>query len=258
MLDLDQIRASYPEELRPFGTNLLREYLQHKILESTYRSRHGARLSFMGGTCIHLVHGCPRFSEDLDFDTGSVTAEEFRELAVSVRKDLEQEGYTVELTVTATRAYRAFLRFPSILHRSGLTGHREKRLLIQMDAEPQHVDYPRQSVILNKLDVFCRIHTVPADVLLAQKCLCILARPRPMGRDFFDAAYLIGRNRPSLAYLQAKLGVADLREVKERLLARCHELDLAKLAADVEPFTPRARDTERVAFFPEVLAAAPW
>ena len=49
MLELSQIESFYPEEIRPFRTNILREYLQHKILESLFRSRHGAKLSFMGG-----------------------------------------------------------------------------------------------------------------------------------------------------------------------------------------------------------------
>ena len=115
MLDLDQIQSFYPEEIRPFRTNILREYLQHKILESLFRSRHGAGLSFMGGTCIHLIHGSPRFSEDLDFDNGGISPDEFGELAEAVTRDLQLEGYTVELSTSFKGAFRAFFRFPAIL-----------------------------------------------------------------------------------------------------------------------------------------------
>lgn len=68
MLELSQIESFYPESLRPFKKNLLREYLQYKILEIIFLSEFAQGLSFMGGSAIHIVHGLPRFSEDLDFD----------------------------------------------------------------------------------------------------------------------------------------------------------------------------------------------
>ena len=34
MLDIKQIEPFYPENLRPFKRNLLREYVQYKILET--------------------------------------------------------------------------------------------------------------------------------------------------------------------------------------------------------------------------------
>ena len=254
MLDLTQIQSFYPEEIRPFRTNILREYLQHKILESLFRSRHGAKLSFMGGTCIHLIHGSPRFSEDLDFDNADITPDEFGELAESVRKDLELEGYTVELRSSFKGAFRAFFRFPAILLESGLTGDRKQKLLIQVDSEPQRFDYEPDDIIINKFDVFCRIHAVPADVLLAQKFCCILSRPRPMGRDFYDAVFLMGKAHANMAYLRAKLGIEGTDDLKDRLLARGAELDLRQLATDIEPFVIRAQDADRVLLFPEYIA----
>jgi hypothetical protein len=62
MLDLAQIESYYPEPLRTFKRNLLREYLQYKVLEIIYDSKAGSRLAFIGGTAIHIIHGAPRFS----------------------------------------------------------------------------------------------------------------------------------------------------------------------------------------------------
>lgn len=47
----------------------LREALQVAVLDALVRSRRWepGDLAFQGGTCLHLVHGSPRFSEDLDF-----------------------------------------------------------------------------------------------------------------------------------------------------------------------------------------------
>jgi predicted nucleotidyltransferase component of viral defense system len=253
MLELSQILAFYPEHLRPFRTSLLREYLQYKILEALFESPLGARLAFMGGTCIHIVHGNPRFSEDLDFDNLGLSREEFENLSKSVHKALEREGYTVEMKTTFKTAYRARFRFNRILFESGLTGHQEEKLLIQVDAEPQHFDHEPEPFILNKFDVFLRINAVPADILLAQKLSCIFTRKRAMGRDFFDAVYLLGKTGPNLEYLQQKLKIATLQDLKERLRSRCEELDLDFLARDVGPFIFDKKDVKKVRMFKEYI-----
>ena len=254
MLDLQYILSFYPEELQPFKMNILREYLQYKILESVFRSKYGFRLSFMGGTCIHIIHGSPRFSEDLDFDNMGLTSEDFGDLAIRVKRDLQLEGYSVELTTQFNHAYHAYFRFPSILYESGLSGHKQQKMLIQVDTEPQEFEYNRHSVLLNRFDVFCRIHTIPDDILLAQKFFCIMNRPRPMGRDFYDAVYLMGKTRTNLAYMQSKSGISNFKELQERLLDRCAELDLEGLAADVRPFLIKPGDIESVRLFPQALS----
>jgi predicted nucleotidyltransferase component of viral defense system len=137
MLSIEQILSFYPEGMRKFRGNILREYLQYKILEAVFGTPYAPRLSLMGGTCIHLVHGSPRFSGDLDFDNDALTALEFRKLASLVEKELRLEGYTVELETTERGAFHGYYRFPSLLHESGLTGHRTQKLLIQLDTEPQ-------------------------------------------------------------------------------------------------------------------------
>jgi predicted nucleotidyltransferase component of viral defense system len=77
MLSIEQIESFYPENLRIYKRNLLREYLQYVILEIIYRSDYGRYLIFMGGTAIHIIHGSQRFSEDLDFDNKGLKKEDF-------------------------------------------------------------------------------------------------------------------------------------------------------------------------------------
>jgi len=68
MLEYDLIASSFPLELRSHKRNILREYLQYKALEIIFRSKYGNKFVFIGGTCLHIVYGNNRFSEDLDFD----------------------------------------------------------------------------------------------------------------------------------------------------------------------------------------------
>jgi predicted nucleotidyltransferase component of viral defense system len=67
MLELGQIESFYPESYRAFKKNILREYLQYKILEILFDSKYANNLVFMGGTSIRIICGSNRFSEYLDF-----------------------------------------------------------------------------------------------------------------------------------------------------------------------------------------------
>ena len=253
MLDIRQIESFYPEHLRPFKKNLLREYLQYKILEAIFESPLADKLIFMGGTCIHMVHGSPRFSEDLDFDNPGIGRHDFKTLSQNVKRALELQGYTVELKNTYQDAFRAYLRFPGLLHDSGISGHRDEKLLIQIDTEPQKVQYNPNKFILNKFDVFSRINIVPADILLAQKIYCIFNRSRPMGRDFFDVVFLLGKSNVNFDYLSQKLSIRNNTELRDKLILRCAELDFRRLAKDMEPFVYSKKEVNRVLMFPDVV-----
>ena len=81
MLTLTEIEKNYPENLRGFKRFLLREYLQHKILQIIYDSKYANSLTFLGGTCLRIVHGNTRFSEDLDFDNFRLKEDVFESIA---------------------------------------------------------------------------------------------------------------------------------------------------------------------------------
>jgi len=249
MLDIKQIESFYPEYLRSFKRNLLQEYLQYKILEIVFDSKFGERLSFMGGTATHIIHGNTRFSEDLGFDNLGLTKEEFEHLANSVQKRLQLEGYNAQIKNVFKGAYRCYIRIPDILFENGLSTHKEEKLLIEIDTEPQGYAYTPEKVIVNKFDVFLRINVVPMDVLLAQKIYAIFKRRRAMGRDFYDAVFLLGKTKPNLGYLEAKLKIRNMVDLKSRLLAKCSKVNLKDLAKDVEQFLFNPSDSKKVLYF---------
>jgi predicted nucleotidyltransferase component of viral defense system len=255
MLSLDQIVSYYPQPLRSFRRSIVREYLQCKILEAIFSSEQRRGLVFLGGTAIHLVHGNPRFSEDLDFDNRGLSNKEFGLIAQTVLRALILEGFGVELSTNTKGNFRANLRFVDILQKFGITGHREEKLLIHLDAEPQNFDYEPQQTLLRAFDVFCRINVVPVDILLSQKIGCILQRPRPIGRDFYDAIFLWGKTRPNAEYLSRKIGINNEEEIWEALERRCSSIDFKKLSADLEPFVADSTESAKVAYFRDFIAA---
>ena len=249
MLDIIQIESFYPEYLRSFKKNLLQEYLQYKILEIIFDSTFGERLSFMGGTAAHIIHGNTGFSEDLDFDNLGLTEKDFEQLALLIRKRLQLEGYKAETKNVFKGAYRCYIRISDILFENGISRHKEEKLLIQIDTEPQEYSYSQEKVIINKFDVFLRINVIPIDLLLAQKICAILKRKRAMGRDFYDAVFLLGKTKPDLGYLQLKLNIKNFEDLKDRLSATCGRLDFKDLAKDVEKFLFKPGDSKKVLFF---------
>jgi len=101
--------------------------------------------------------------------------------------------------------------------------------------------------------VFLRINVVPVDILLAQKIFAILERKRPMGRDFYDAVFLLGKTTPNLDYLKLKLEINNWVDLKNRLLLRCGKFDFEQLAKEVEQFLFVPGDSKKVRFFCEYL-----
>lgn len=253
MLELKQIESFYPKSLLPFKRNLLREYLQYKILESIFTSEFAEKLAFMGGTAIHIVHGLPRFSEDLDFDNRGLDKLNFESLTTLIEKKLKLEGYSVEAQNSFRGAYRAYIRIADILYENKLSRHKEEKILIQLDTEPQGFSYKPDKIILNKFDVFTKINVVPMDVLLAQKIYAIFKRRRLMGRDFYDAIFLFSKTKPNFDYLKLKLKIDDFPRFKKQLLKQCENTDFKQLAKDVKPFLFVPNDAQKVLFFYEYI-----
>jgi predicted nucleotidyltransferase component of viral defense system len=150
MLTLSEIRPYFSEELHHFPRFMLREYLQYKILEILFESSYATDLCFLGGTCLRIAHGNRRFSEDLDFDNISLEEQDFKKVAGEIQKGLRREGYEIELKTVMKRAWHCHIKFPGLLFEEGLTDHREEKILIQLDTEPQHFDYEPERFVLNR------------------------------------------------------------------------------------------------------------
>lgn len=254
MLTLTEIEKFYPEPLRRHKRFLLREYLQHKILQIVFESENAGRFAFLGGTCLRIVHGNTRFSEDIDFDNFYIGEEPFEEVAKLIRVELEREGYQVEIRTVYKGAFHCYIRFPELLYREGLSGHLEEKILVQLDTEPQHFKFVPEKFLLNRFDVFTQIFITPRDLLLAQKFHTILNRKRNKGRDFFDVVFLLSlTDRPNYDYLEMKDNITTPDELKQRILERCAKLDMNEMARDVEPFLFNPADMKKVTYFEEYM-----
>lgn len=253
MISINQIEEHYPENLRGFKRNILREYLQYKILEVIFNSRLAPKLSFLGGTALRIVHGNARFSEDLDFDNFRLSEDDFTLLTKEIQTGLRREGYTVEIRNVLKGAFRCYIKLPQVLFENAMSDFVQEKILIQVDTEPHDFFYKPDKVFLNKFDVFTQIAVTPPDVLLAQKFYALLNRKRAKGRDFYDVVFLLQKAKPNYEYLKQKAGVSNPKALKEKVLDYLQGINMKELAKDVEPFLFQPSESKKIILFADYI-----
>ena len=228
--------------------NVLREYLQARVLEGLQRAGAFTSLAFQGGTALRFLYGLPRYSEDLDFALeGERERYDLRGWLVSIGRRLRREGYTVRSTLRArTAVHAAWLRFPGILYESGLSAHREEALAIKIDVDSDPPGGAGTETRLVRRHVTLRLwHHDPAS-LLAGKLHAVLRRPFAKGRDVYDLGWYLSDPdwpAPNLKLLNHALrqgdeeGAAMTEDTWRASVARRLEaLAWERLTADVTPF----------------------
>jgi predicted nucleotidyltransferase component of viral defense system len=253
MLTLKEIEKQYPNSLGSYKRNILREYLQYKILELIFNSPLANKLSFLGGTALRIVHNNTRFSEDLDFDNFGLTEAEFTSLTEEVQKGMTKLGFAVEIRNIFKGAFRCYLKIPKILLDNELAVMPDEKMMIQIDTAPHEFKYEPDKKILNKFDVFTQIFSTPLDILLSQKIYTIFNRNRAKGRDFYDTIFLLGLTKPNYEYLKLKMGIDNGVDIKKKLLEKTKNLDLAGLVKDVEKFLFSPSDSKKISMFREYI-----
>lgn len=128
MISIHQIEQFYPENLRGFKRNILREYLQYKILEIIFNSGLAPKLSFIGGTSLRIVRENTRFSEGLDFDNFKISENDFILLTKETQQGLQMEGFNVEIRNVLKRAFRCYIWLPQVLFDSAISNLKQVRL----------------------------------------------------------------------------------------------------------------------------------
>lgn len=251
MMDIEQIRKGFPPELHQRSLGMLREYLQYEVLRILFQSKHGNSYTFLGGTCLRIVYGTERFSEDLDFDNVGLTQEQFEETGQSIKRGLELLGYKVAIRFIYKGAFHCNITFPGLLFDHKMSGHKEAKLLIKLDTEKQHFDYERSLVRIQKLGVDADIFATPLSLLCSQKIAAVMGRKRPKGRDFYDLRWILGKATPDYAYLEQKLKVKTAEQLRNLINERVAPFSFDELARDVSPFLFSREDVDSVRTFGE-------
>lgn len=258
MIDLGYIRSFFSPTIAQqsrFDRYMLKEYLQLMILDHLSTTPYINKVSFIGGTNLRLIQGIDRFSEDLDFDCKDLEEEEFIAMTDSVVSYLNQNNINVETRDRPNpnlTAYRRNLYFPQMLFDLGLTGHRDERLLLKVEAQDQGVNYNPEIATVNRMGFFFNIQVPPLDVLCAMKFAAILARGK--GRDFYDTIFLLSKTKPNIDFLRERSSVDSIDALKSAVMDRLKDIDLNQKKRDFVHLLFNESNAERILLFNNIIS----
>lgn len=217
---------------------LLKEVFQAYILDYLYNHPRYRNLNFYGGTCLHVVYGLNRLSEDIDLDnTPDVSLGSLEgDLLSAVRTSLVYQEVSVKKQVGGKGIVRYVIKFP-ILHELGLSPFPDENLHVKLEISSHHQTAEIQTTPL----IFHGRSFVPShftlETMMAGKMLACLEREFRVGRsqvlikgrDFYDLLWFMERK---VHPLQEKLSHDGKREYSVRSAFQA-------LKEKVENITPR-------------------
>ncbi len=233
------------------GRNVLREYLQARILEGLQRVGAMSALAFQGGTALRFLYSLPRYSEDLDFALeGARESYDLKAWMTGVARQFQREGYEVAGSLRDRgNVHSGWLRFRGVLLDMGLSPHRDEVLGIRIDVDTRPPAGAVTETRLVRRHVSLRLHHHDPASLLAGKLHAVLRRPWAKGRDIYDLAWYLsdpGWPPPNLALLNAALLQSDPAAVRltsdtwrDSVAERVASLDWDAIDGDVRPFLER-------------------
>jgi len=232
----------------------LKEILQELALYALWRGGLFEVAAFQGGTSLRILHGLPRFSEDLDFILLKPDpAFQWQPYFANLTEVLTQFGIRCELTERSQmdKAVRlAMLKDNSLGRQLDLsffdaTTPAKLKVKLEIDTNPpagtgtswQYLDFP--------LDFEVCAQDLPSNYAL--KLHALLCRPYLKGRDWFDFAwYCKQKTRPNLPHLanalnqtgpwQGQSPLVDAQWLADALHAKIKTINWSLAAQDVAPF----------------------
>lgn len=252
----------------------LREILQEIVLLGLSRAGFFDHALFYGGTALRILHGLDRFSEDLDFSL--IAPDEHFDLSVYedvVIEALHSFGFdvTIQLKNSDSTIKSAFLKGNTSQHLLNIEAPEDivkafgqgrlVKIKLEVDTQPP-LDFESEKKTLLVPSPFT-INTMTLPSLFAGKMHAILCRnwsSRPKGRDWYDLVWYISHGYElDMKHLNARLqqncarqedqGMTIPKEldesyIKELLMKRIDDLDIAAAKRDVEVFISDKRVLE--------------
>lgn len=259
MIDLKYISGFYPLSFREnpnYAKHMVKEYIQLMVLDYLSTTPFIKKLTFIGGTNLRLVKGIDRWSEDLDFDCRDMTAEEFKHMADEIVEFLRRSGVNAVPKDKASpklTAFRSNIYFPQLLFNLQLSGHKDERFLLKIEAQDQGVGYEPQTVDISGCGFFFPIPVPPDGVLLSMKLSALLSRAK--GRDFYDTMFLWSQTSPDWDFLKTRAGIENLDELKNAINTLLETTDLDIKKKDFEHLLFNSTNSNRILRFGPFLSS---
>src|SRR3989338_741564 len=235
--------------------NALKEITQEIALMALSRAGFFKRAVFQGGTCLRILYGLNRFSEDLDF----VLIEPDRKFDLapylsSMNEELKAFGYDVKIEsrASADSAMKsAFLKDDSLGRvlnvRYPKSDCPTKSIKIKLEIDTNPPPGATTETRFHDFPIYFSVTVHDLRSLFGGKSHALLAREYVKGRDWFDFLWYVSRKTvPNFAFLANALNQigpwkdqkpeVDMNWYREEMERRIKEIDWEKAKADVRRF----------------------
>jgi predicted nucleotidyltransferase component of viral defense system len=179
---------------------VLKEALQAYVLDYLYNHPNYRHLIFYGGTCLHVIYGLNRLSEDLDFDNSAHlnVSQLGPDLVQHFQNFFGYQSISAKVQEGMGSILRVTLRFP-ILYEIGLSPHIEATLHLKVE-----LSHHKQAAVIRNTPVLVYGRSLVAahfslETMMAGKMLACLERSfmrgqtgiEVKGRDFYDLLWFM-------------------------------------------------------------------
>ncbi len=193
---------SYESKTIDDQQNALKEIAQEIALMSLSRANFFKIATFQGGTCLRILYGLERFSEDLDFilDYPDINFA-WDSFIINMQEDFKTYGFSLELQKNnneKTAVKKTLLKAHStggvLIIKDLRTNIPKLKIKLEIDTNPpegsqfdiKYCDFP--------LPFSIKTQNLPS--LFTGKCHALLCRGHLKGRDWYDFSWYIARKTP--------------------------------------------------------------
>jgi predicted nucleotidyltransferase component of viral defense system len=248
---VEQMLEKYPRNTDAEFTLALREVMQEIALAGLYRGGFFEKTAFYGGTCLRILYGLPRYSEDLDFSL--LQPDPFFTFEPYLQKlqiEFASLGFDVEVSEKIKTAESdiasAFLKKTASQYDLQIKGQKVLKIKVEVDTDPPLGFATEQKLLLQPFSFYVNCFTLPD--LFAGKVHALLFRKwknRVKGRDWYDFEWYVRRSTPlNLKHLAIRAGQSghlktdslSRDDMLTLLNDRINTLDIDSARSDVERF----------------------
>jgi predicted nucleotidyltransferase component of viral defense system len=251
----------------------LKEALQEYVLGFVYNHPTYRAFLFTGGTCLRLLYGLPRLSEDLDFDVdGTVDAQAFADdVQAYVQRSLHYSNMQAKVT---GNGMSVFLKFPVLKHLGLVHSSADSpSLFLRCDLAHDQIGLygdQRTPISTARTMFFVRAYDLPT--MFGNKLAAFIGRVYQKGatqtvpfkgRDVFDLVWFLQESQrqnwrltPNWPRVLAVLKATTPEDVLRHAAEKAAALKPAEIAVDLRPFIEDHQMLEAfITNLPEVLPA---
>jgi len=221
-------------------TVIEKEIIHHDILRILSEGGFLNKLTFVGGTCLRLVYGSSRYSEDLDFTAGleSLKDSDLLSLAEALTKGLSNK-YGVVTSVSEPKRGKAGnvdTWKVKIVTAPGQKGMPEQRINIDVAITSSQTRLAHTLINHYTIDLGTEgliINSQSEEEILADKLVAFVGREKIKPRDLWDIAMLKQRCNSTTAWSYVGVKLQE-RGIQEEAYFREYENRLRRMETEVD------------------------